>query len=191
MWSAPVTTAGPAAEPVSVDEAKEFLSIDPDETEFNTLIGSLIVAARQQVEAMTGTRLVEQTVRLEASEIGDLGRLPIGPVSAVTAIVYDDTAGAEQTFAAADYELFGAGLERGIRTKVGKGWPNDVRNAVGAIQVTAAVGYETLPKPLWTAILLMVGDLFANRETVMTGSVAKIPMSMSVEAQLANFRIWL
>lgn len=191
MWSAPVIIVEPASEPVSLDEAKEFVSIEADETEFDTLIAGLIVAARQQVEAVTGTRLVEQTVRLEASEIGDLARLPIGPVTSVSGIVFDDLSGAEQSFAGTDWEVYGTGLERGIRTKVGKGWPNSVRNAVGAIRVTAVVGYETLPRPLWTAMLLMVGDLFANRETVATGSMSQIPMSMTVEAQLANYRIWL
>ena len=43
-----------------------------------------------------------------------------------------------------------------------------------------------------TAMLLMTADLFANRETVVTGTGAqKVPTSMQVDALLANYRIWL
>ena len=54
-WSAPVTIAEPASEPVTLPEAKEFLSIEADETEFDALIGAFIGAAREQIEAVTCT----------------------------------------------------------------------------------------------------------------------------------------
>jgi len=191
MWSEPVTTVPPASEPVTLDEAKEFLSIDPEETEFDALIGSLITAAREQLEAVTGTRLVEQTVDIRASEWCDLHRLPIGPVLSVDSIQYLDRAGEEQTVASAEFELFGAGLSQGMMPSVGNGWPDDVLRRRDAIRLVMVLGYDPVPKPLWTAILLMVGDVFANRETAVTGTVAaKIPMSMTVDNLLGNYRLW-
>lgn len=190
-WSAPVTIAEPATEPVTLDEAKEFLSIAADETEFDELIGAFIGAAREQIEAVTGTRLVEQSVELRADEWSDLLQLPIGPASAVEALTYVDREGVLRSVEAASYELGGAGLSQMVVTTVGNRWPNGARRAPGVIRIQLSVGYAKLPRPLWTAMLLMVGDLFAFRETAVTGTVAaKIPVSTTVEAMLTNHRIW-
>lgn len=192
MWAAPIITVPPLTEPVTVEQAKGFLSIAPGEAEFDGLIGSFIVAARQQAEAITGTAIAQSTVELRACEFGDLLRLPIAPVRQVLSISYRDRDGVTRAIAAEAYELAGAGLQQGIRPMPGYGWPDDLRKEEGAIIVTADVGYGDLPGPIWTAILLMVGDLFAFRETAVTGTVAaQIPSSMTVSSLLANYRIWL
>lgn len=189
MWASPITTEPPADEPVTLEEAKEFSAVEDDAS--NALIEGFISAAREQLEAVTGTRLVEQTLDLQADSFRDLIRLPIGPVLAVTEIHYEDTAGAEQELAAEAYQLFGAGLEQGIRPVFGGEWPSTACRA-GAVRVTVTVGYETLPKPLWLAMLLMVSDMFANRESVAIGtSVSAIEIPTRVENLLANYRIWL
>lgn len=191
-WSAAVTTAEPAAEPITVDQAKEFVSIDAGEAEFDTLLTSFIAAARGYLQSVTGTRLVEQTVELQADSWSDLAHLPIGPVTDIASIKYDDVDGIEQTLAAAVYELTGAGLERGIRLKVGQSWPTDKRGVSGAIRVALTVGYETLPPELETALLLMVSDQFAFRESGVIGTVAAVVRSsMQVDGLIANHRIWL
>ena len=190
-WSAPVTIAEPASEPVTLEEAKEFLSIAADETEFDALIGAFIGAAREQIEAVTGTRLVEQSVELRADGWSDLLHLPTGPVSAIEAVSYVDGDGVLQVVDAGSYEMGGAGLSQMITTTAGSSWPSGARRAQGSIHVRLTVGYAKLPRPLWTAMLLMVGDLFAFRETAVTGTVAaKIPVSTTVEAMLTNHRIW-
>ena len=76
-WSPAITVAEPIGEPISVDQAKEFVSIEADVGEFDALLGSFIEAARGQVEAVTGTRLVGQTIELLADEWRDLLALPI------------------------------------------------------------------------------------------------------------------
>lgn len=190
-WSAPVTIAEPAVEPVTLEEAKEFLSIAADETEFDALIRAFIGAAREQIEAVTGTRLVEQSVELRADAWSDLMQLPIGPATAIEAVSYVDGDGVLQLVDAASYELGGAGLSQMVLSTGANGWPSGARRAQGAIRVRLTVGYAKLPRPLWTAMLLMVGDLFAFRETAVTGTVAaKIPVSTTVDAMLTNHRIW-
>ena len=191
MWSAPVTIAGPLAEPVSLAQAKAFVSVDAEETTFDGQLGAFVMAAREQLEVVTGVRVAPVTLELGARCWGDLARLPVGPVTAVTGIVWDDTAGTAQVLDPAAYELCGAGLSRGIRRKVGASWPGGVRPVEGAIRVTVEAGFEPIPGPLWTAILLMVGDLFAHRETAVVGTVsAKVLTSMQVDHLIANYRIW-
>ncbi len=191
-WSAAVTTAAPAAEPITVDQAKEFVSIDAGEAEFDTLLTSFIAAARGYLQSVTGTRLVEQTVELQADSWSDLAHLPIGPVTDIVSIKYDDFDGVEQTIADTVYELAGAGLERGIRLRVGQTWPTDKRGVSGAIRVSLTVGYDTLPPELETALLVMVSDQFAFRESGVIGTVAAaVKSSMQVDGLIANHRIWL
>ncbi|WP_370189258.1 hypothetical protein [Qipengyuania sp.] len=191
-WSAAVTTVEPAEEPITLDQVKEFVSIDATEAEFDTLLGGFIAAARGHLQAITGTRLVVQTVELQADSWSDLLCLPIGPVSDVVSVKYDDVDGVEQTIADTVYELTGAGLARGIRTKVGEGWPNSVRSVSGAIRVALTVGYDTLPPELETALLLMVSDQFAFRESGVVGmAAATIKSSMQLDGLIMNHRIWL
>ncbi len=191
MWSPVVTTVAPTSEPVTLLEAKQFCSIDATIDEFDTLLTGFITAARQQAEAETGTRFVEQTIVMRASSFADLASLPIGPILAISEIVYDDVSGVEQTLAPADYELAGAGLDQSIRPAFGVTWPTP-RSVAGSIRITATAGYDDLPLPIWTAMLLMISDLFTFRETAVTGTVAqKVPVNTTVRAMLDNHRIWL
>ena len=191
-WSAAVTTTEPVGEPITLDQAKEFVSIDADEQEFDTLLGGFIAAARGHLQSVTGTRLADQVVELQADSWSDLAQLPIGPVSDVVSIVYDDAEGVEQTVADTVFELTGAGLSRGIRLQVDQSWPTDKRSAAGSIRVGLTVGYDTLPPELETALLLMVSDQFAFRESGTAGmNTAAYKSSMRVDGLIANHRIWL
>ncbi|HMO74571.1 MAG TPA: hypothetical protein PKD99_02285 [Sphingopyxis sp.] len=190
-WSAATLVTPPAQPAVSLAAAKQFLRIDAETDDFDAQLTSFAAAAVEQVEAMCSIRLAPQTIEIRADEWSDLLRLPIGPVTAIVTVHYQDRAGGEQLLDAEACELFGAGLETGIRLALGFGWPNDVRPVNGAIRVRLNVGYEVLPGPVWAAVLYHVGDLFAFRETAVAGGGAmKVPMSTAVAALLANYRIW-
>lgn len=192
MWSAPVTVTPPASEPVALAAAKEFLSIEPDETLHDAQLARFIAAARGQAEAVTGTRLVPQTVEIGASCWLDVTRFPIGPVRAVTEVMWTDATGTVAPLPLDDFELFGRGLDRGLRAKAGKAVPPGLRRVPDSIRVTLEVGYDTVPEPVQTAILIMVADLFAQRESFAVGTLTpKVPSSMQVDSLLMNYRIWL
>ncbi len=55
----------PATEPVTLDEAKEFLKIDTEDED--ALLERLITAARHLIEAASGQMLIHQTWRLTCS----------------------------------------------------------------------------------------------------------------------------
>lgn len=190
-WAAATTISGPEAEPVTLDQAKAFVSIDADEDAFDVQLASFVTAARQQAENVTGVRLGVQQVLLLADSFADLARLPIGPVTSVDEIEWQASDGTQSTIDPADYELAGAGLAQSIRPVMGASWPQGALRA-GAVRVTATVGFDPVPGPLAAAVLLMTGDLFAHRETAVVGTAAaKVPTSMQVDALLANYRIWL
>jgi hypothetical protein len=60
-----VTIIEPASEPVSLADAKQFLRLDSGFTDDDSLITSLIQAARRWAEVYTRRRFIYQTVRLE------------------------------------------------------------------------------------------------------------------------------
>ena len=81
----PVLLASPSAEPVSLADAKAWLRIDTADED--SLVASLVPAARARVEAATRRLLVTQTWRLafdawpNDTPAGPFGRA-VGPITA-------------------------------------------------------------------------------------------------------------
>lgn len=183
MWRPVEVTTEPASEPVTLAEVKAQCRIDG--TDEDDLLGVYIAAARQHVEKFTGTRLVEQTVVLRASEFADLAELPVGPVQSITSITYLDDAGAEQTLSTDVYEAELTGIVPEVRLKLDQSWPV-ARGASDAITVTAVAGYETVPDPVRHAILLLISQWFDERSGVSAENMTELPNA--VEALLINYR---
>lgn len=189
-WLPSIVTVEPAAEPLSVAEAKPQLAIDgPD---FDGPLARWLKAARQHAEAYAGIALITQTRILCASSFADLERLPIAPVQSVSAINYVDTEGVEQTLSTDVWEASLVGLEPEVRLKVGQAWP-PARSVKDAIRVTAICGYgdsgAAVPSDILQAILLVVGDWLENREDLVTGTVGRLPNGF--ETMMAKYRLFL
>jgi uncharacterized phiE125 gp8 family phage protein len=169
-----VTTAA-TVEPVTLAEAKAHLRVTHSSDD--ALITALIPAAREAVEQATGRALAAAAYRW-ASEDTDTLRLPLWPVDTVTAVSYEDGDGARQTMDAADYTL------DGDRARVTVDEPPDygVRWSV-----SFTVAPTNLPAALKHAVLLLVGDLYANAEATITDqSVAANP---AVDRLLSPYRV--
>jgi uncharacterized phiE125 gp8 family phage protein len=156
----------PASEPVSLSEAKAHLRID--HTAEDTLIAALITAARRVIEAETERKLVTQTVllTLDATEAAPPIILPHGPVQSVSLFeVY--TAGAWATVATTAYDLLGDRLAMSEDDDA-TDWPTADRR-FDAFRVTYVAGYgvpSAVPQDLKSALLITLGDLYENRETL-------------------------
>lgn len=181
MWLSAIVVEAPAATAVSRAQVKEFLRLDVDDTAFDTEVDGWIAGVIDTAEAITGTRLVTQTVQLQADSFADLARLPIAPVQSIDSITYRDTAGVEQTLDADRYELFGAGLIFGVRAAAGSGWPVGWTGR-GGVTVTATVGYgdapTDIPPAITIALLRTIRGHFDDKYVDLPG-------------MLVNHRIWL
>lgn len=179
MWLPSRTTTPPAVEPLTPDDVRDYLRIDG--TDFDAQIEDWIVGARAQVERLTATRLITQTVQLQAGSFDDLGQLPIGPIASVSAVAYQDPTGQVQQLAGAAFEMFGAGLAVGLRPTAGVRWPT-ARAADGAIAITAVAGYgadgASIPGTVRIALLQLVRGLWADSP-------------VDVSAWLVNDGMWL
>ncbi len=147
----------PAEEPVSLAEAKAFLRVTHDAED--ALIGRLITAARQRIEAELGLALVttQFTETLDAWPLTRTGaaRLSRGPLVSVEAIRVD---GAAATGFAARF---------GTRPGLVSGPPPNPRAVHGGIEVDFTAGFgaaEDVPAPLAQALLVLIAHAYDHRD---------------------------
>src|SRR5690242_14642324 len=92
--TAPVVVTAPAAEPVTLAEAKDHLRVD--DTNSDSRITSRIKAARTAAENFMQRALVQRTYRLTLEGFPANGcalELPFSPAVSVDSIKYYDTSG--------------------------------------------------------------------------------------------------
>jgi len=174
----------PATEPVSLSDAKAHLAVTHSADD--ALIGSLIKAARRHVEHITGLRLIAQTWEAVFDTFPD-GPLQLAgwPLQSVTAVEYLDENEAAQTLVSSAYVV--AEYRRPGWISPVDSWPatQDTYNAVTA---TFVVGYgdaEDVPDDIVAAIKLIVGGLYANRESLSDKPILDNP---AVDALLFPYR---
>lgn len=190
---APVRTAAPAATPVSVAEAKAHLRVESSDED--TLIAGLVSAATSHLDGWSGAlgrAIVTQTWRQDFDGFpatrSRCMRLPLWPVASVTSVTYRDANGTTQTVSAADYSLLSD--ERGAFIRFVEDFDSPIVYDDGpAVSVTYVAGLAAadVPAAIKQAILLLVGHWFANREAVVTGTIA-VALPMTVDALLAPLR---
>lgn len=179
------TSVKPAAEPVSDAEILAHLHL----TENSELAEAQLVmkAARMAVEAFSGRRIIKQTIRqfYDAWPVGAPLAMALGPVWSSTGTVVS-------------YGLKGAGYTEEVSStawwcthtqdpaaiilKTGQQWPTVEMRSAAPIRLTYEVGYSTSSTgaPAWAkmATLLTGAHWFANREAVVTGTIAsEVPFS--------------
>jgi uncharacterized phiE125 gp8 family phage protein len=183
---------------VSLSDAKQHLGVLHDDED--ALITAMVAAATQHLDAEVGWlgRAISPR-ELEARGVyfdGCRIRPPFPPVISVSSIKYLDTNGAEQALATDQYEVRGNEIVRAW----GVSWPS-VRRDDENVRIRYWAGYAAdpaadpliadVPAPIVAAIKLMVGDLYFNRETTISGTIVQsVPMSTTVENLLAPFRVF-
>ncbi len=174
----------PAAEPVTLTEAKAHLKVDTAADD--TLIASLVTAARARAEWHTGRAFVTQswTLWLDAWPQNGLVEIPLPPlqdVTQVTVYALDDT---PSVLDPSVYQLDAASAPARL---LRKGEAPAKLRAVNAVEIEFTAGYggaSTVPQAIKQAILQIVADLYSHR-----GDGAGI-VSPAAEALLAPYRIF-
>lgn len=168
--------------PVTLEEAKAHLRVDF--TDDDDLIEAMLAAATEYAEKFQGRALLDQTldVYLDAFPVGAI-ELPKPPVIEVLGVYYRDGNNDEQEFTG--YELDLASEPARIYVLSGGSWPTPAER-LNAVRIRTRNGYldssspqaENVPKKTKAAIKLIIGTLYAQRETMVTGvTVTQIPWS--------------
>lgn len=161
-----ILTTPPAAEPVTLAEAKAHLRIT--HADDDAYISTLIKSARQAIEIRTGTGLITQDWSLLLDDWPETGeiRLPIAPILDVTDIKVWSDADVAATIDPAHYYEDKASRPPRIVLRGSRSWVRPGRIANG-IEVLLSVGYgatgTAVPDPLRQAILQIVALWFATR----------------------------
>lgn len=164
------------AEPLDLAAAKIHLRVDG--TDQDTLITSLITAARRQAEHFTRRALVRKTLRLTCDDFpaGAL-RLNVAPVVSVERVIYASAAGQTQELTGAQLQVDLASEPARVAAAAGACWPQ-VFDELGAVQVEFTAGYANGEQPadIVAAIRLLLSHLYEHRESVVVGtSAASVP----------------
>lgn len=179
-------------EPVTVAELAAHLRLDgsspfPDQS----LLSAIITAARQGIEDYLGSTVVEQTRVLYCTEFDNYGggqplALPLGPVTSIASITYEDAAGAQQTLSTGVYELFSDAMRRAdcARLKLNQQWPA-TSGRFQNIAATYTAAMATVPGAIKQALLLYAGEFYAHRELSIAGGLKPGP---AVEFLLQPYR---
>jgi uncharacterized phiE125 gp8 family phage protein len=180
-----VLTAPPAAEPVTLAEAKAHLKVDT--TDDDALIGTLISAARSKAEWNTGRALITQGWTLAADGwpsdgVFEIPFPPLQSVVSVTAYALDDAAAILDP---ATYQVDTVSSPARLALKANASSPVNLR-AQNAVEIVFTAGYgdgeSDVPALIREAILEIVADLYVNR-----GDTDEIPLAAM--ALLAPYRI--
>jgi uncharacterized phiE125 gp8 family phage protein len=176
---------GPTVEPLTVAAAKAFLRVTQEDDD--ALIGSLIAAARVQVEALTRRALLVQRWRLT------LDRWPcdrviawrIGPLRSLLAARVFDSAGVAHPIDPAAFVL-DTSSDRLIAPLA----PRLPGRCHAGIELDAELGFggdpAEVPEPLRHAVRTLVAHWYDHRGLIASGGGAMLPAS--VTTMIASYR---
>lgn len=167
---------GPTSEPVTTDEAKVHLRVVG--TDDDAYIAALIAAARQAAEQATGRALMAQTWEASFDRFEYAMTLPRPPIVSVESVKYLDAAGALQTLDPSQYELNDYKEPARIIRPYVVIWPatQQHENAVVIRYVAGYANAAAVPQEIKSWMLLRIGMLYANRESVVDGMrTAELP----------------
>jgi hypothetical protein len=208
-------TVEPAAEPLTLAEAKKQCNREDDFTDDDALLSAIIAAARDYVENQIERSLLLQTWyrTLDAFPGPSLLGVPFGrgfsipghaivlerpPVLSIVSIQYLDMAGVVQTMPPADYvDPTQGGTVRAdqlarITPVFGKIWPIPMPQ-IESVRVTYTAGYGTtadkVPPGIGAWMKLRVATLYENREEVVVGSRVTVQELPYVDALLDPYRV--
>jgi len=182
-----VTVTEPSIEPVSVVEAREHLRLDDDVDE--SLVFSLILAARQWAENYTGRSLINRTMQMyldgftevdtslwEGTRTGihitnyqNYIELVSAPVSAVSSIKFYNDADTQGTWATSNYYVDTVREPARILLRDGGTYPTNLRAANG-LEINYTAGYGAnrtdVPEAIRVAILQYMTFMYEHRGDV-------------------------
>ena len=187
----------PAVEPVTVAEAKAHLRVDVSDDD--TYIGTLITAAREWCEQYLDRTLVntQWVMRFDSfppdgTQDIELPRPPMSMAGTTTAVslTFTSETGGTQAYSTNSFRVDRNATPGAVKTLYGQTWPPHLMDD-NAVSVTWWAGYgsagSSVPAAVRHAILMLVGNWYENRSTVLVGSISK-QLEFAVESLLSSHR---
>lgn len=179
------------ANPVTLAEVQQHLRLGTLSSAEQAEINMMIDTATEYAENFCNRAWTSssQTQNYSSFPLSDSSPLVINSdVQSITSIGYYDTEHVASTFTLYRF------VNRAGRTEVypayGEDWPADSNNMPHNITITYVAGNEAgVPSAVKSAVLLLVGDLYENRENAMTGQgITQIKTNLSAERLLTPYK---
>ncbi len=165
----------------------------------DSLLTTLIAAARERAETITQRVLITQTWDGYFDEfpvLENLFKIPFGSLQSVTHIKYTDSGGTETVMTVTTDYLVDTVSDPGrIVLPYGVSWPSFTPYPVNPINIQFVSGYgdtsSTVPASIKTGIKMMVEDAFNHRDAVhelMSGG--DVIENKTVMALIWPYRLW-
>ena len=136
----------PAAKPITLAEAKEYARIDSTDTSQDATLATLIAAATNHAEHLTGRAFVERTLELDLPYFERCIELPWAPLLGIDFVKYLDINGDLQTVAAADYEVDTVSQPGAVRPVSSAAWPS-IGLGFNPVRIQYRAGYRPTSSP--------------------------------------------
>lgn len=164
------------------------LHLKQDSTDDDSEIGLALAAAHRHAQHYTQCSIGEQLLELALDEFpaGPI-QLPLGPVIRVSSVTYVDANGTTQTLAGSDYALDDFSTPAWLAPAYNSQWPSTLPT-VNAVRVRYVAGSNTPDDAVKFALLLTVGHLYANRESVGPSNLTELPLGAC--ALLDTVKVW-
>lgn len=154
-------------EPLTLTQVKSWLNIETACTEFDTMLTELIPVARHKVEDVTNFKLGEATLEFVFSRFDSELWLEIATIGSVASVKYYDGLNDIQTLDAELYETQLIEFPYMILPVYNVTYPLTFsRHDAVIVRVVTGTDY---PKPLLTAMKMILGHWFENRQDVVVG----------------------
>lgn len=178
-----VQTVPPANQPISLQEAKDFMRIL--ESDDDATIEAMIKSATSYAENFTNRQFETATFELFAEHWTQDITLPKNPIKDLQKIEYMDNNGVYQILDSANYYLYG---EYDI-FKVHFDKTESHKCHKNAIKYTFESGYDNVPEEIKSFILVMVSTLYENRELYVIGASIETEANPIAMRMLKMYRV--
>lgn len=192
-------------EPLTLDEAKDWLRVGKDVGADEGLIDTLITAARKVVEDRTHRLFYHTTCALYVDGFPDdstgVVRLPVAPLVSIESVTSYDSTDAATAMSSSDYSADTYSEPGRLSLRANGTWPTNLRNANGGRVLFVAghssstgsgsTGVPAACQPMVQAMKLLLAHLYENRQqvTMAPGQTVALDLPYGVEYLLAGLTL--
>ena len=181
---------------LTLDEVKDHLRIEQDDKTQDFKLWAFLNAAIATAQNMIARRFVTQTLNytLDRFPAGGFITLPGGILQdPITSLIYTDSDAVATEWTASNYFAVTSHEPGRLHLSFNISWPSVTLRPADGIVIKYIVGYgrgDEVPEDIRTAVLLIVGDLWENREDSVIGQgLTPVSIPRGAENLLMPYKI--